>query len=126
MPPFDLTHKTAFVTGGGSGIGAEIARVLAAQGARVTVCDINAENADAVASEIKGKSAILDVSRLDSVEKAFSGYETLDILVNCAGIGFIGNILGTTTEDFDRLMGVNARGMFHCMQVAIPLMQKKR
>jgi 2-keto-3-deoxy-L-fuconate dehydrogenase len=122
--PFDLSNKIAFVTGGGSGIGAEIARVLSLQGASVTIGDINGDHADAVAKEINGKSAILDVSRVDSVQKAFSGLSKLDILINCAGIGFIGNILQTTTEDFDRLMGVNAKGMFLCMQAAIPLMKQ--
>jgi 2-keto-3-deoxy-L-fuconate dehydrogenase len=123
---FDLSKKTAFVTGGGSGIGAEIVRVLASQGASVTIGDINGDHADAVAKEVSGKSVILDVSRVDSVQKAFSSLSKLDILINCAGIGFIGNILQTTTEDFDRLMGVNAKGMFLCMQAAIPLMKQNK
>jgi len=108
---FRLDHKHAVVTGGASGIGAAVADTLRAQGAVVRVLDLDAR-ADLPA----------DVTDPDSVARAFSQAEAeapLDILVCSAGIGFIGDILHTSTDDFDRLMAVNARGVFLCCREAV-------
>jgi NAD(P)-dependent dehydrogenase (short-subunit alcohol dehydrogenase family) len=123
-----LDGKLALVTGGGSGIGAEIVRVLAEQGARVVVGDINEAQGQQRAQEVGGVFAPLDVSNPEAVAAAFETVDalgTLAVLVNCAGIGFVGNILSTSVADFDRLMGVNARGVFLCTQAAIPRMQRR-
>ncbi|WP_395144644.1 SDR family NAD(P)-dependent oxidoreductase [Armatimonas sp.] len=112
---FRLDGKRALVTGGASGIGAAIAQTLKAQGARVLVLDLN-DHADLPC----------DVSEPDSVARAFAKADEhgpLDLLVCSAGIGFVGDILKTTPADFDRLMGVNARGLFLCCQEAVRRMK---
>lgn len=112
---FRLDGKRALVTGGASGIGAAIAETLKAQGARVLVLDLN-DHADLPC----------DVSDPDSVARAFAkadGHGPLDLLVCSAGIGFVGDIIKTTPADFDRLMGVNARGLFLCCQEAVRRMK---
>lgn len=108
---FRLDHKRALVTGGASGIGAAVVATLRAQGAAVQVLDLS-EDADLVC----------DVTDPDSVARAFARADDqgpLDILVCSAGIGLIGDILQTTPADFDRLMAVNARGLFLCCQEAV-------
>jgi 2-keto-3-deoxy-L-fuconate dehydrogenase len=130
--PFRLDGKVALVTGAASGIGAEVARVLAGQGANVHVGDINPEQGEAVAGDIRGAGGSasfvpLNVSDHESVENAFAVVDAagpLDLLVNCAGIGFVGDLLHTTEEDFDRLMAVNAKGVFLCSQAAVKRMKE--
>lgn len=112
---FKLDNKRAIVTGGASGIGAAVVATLRAQGAVVQVLDLDA-----------GADLPCDVSNPDSVAQAFSKADDagpLDILVCSAGIGLVGNILQTTAADFDRLMGVNARGLFLCCQEAVRRLQ---
>lgn len=114
---FSLDGKRAIVTGGASGIGAAIVETLKTQGASVLVLDLS-DHADLPC----------DVSDPDSVSRAFAKADEeaggpLDILVCSAGIGFVGDILKTTPADFDRLMGVNARGLFLCCQEAVRRMK---
>lgn len=127
---FDLTNKTAIVTGSGSGIGRATAITLAAQGARVFITDINEENVRDVLGEISQKggeaiSLICDVTHQADVREKFSGVDQLDILVNCAGISQIGTATSTTEEDFDRVLNVNVKGVYNCLHIAIPMMQKR-
>jgi len=123
--PFRLGGKIALVTGAGSGIGEQIARLFARQGAHVFVADVNAEAGQRVAAEIGEASATfvsLDVSDPASVNAAFARVDEagrLDILVNNAGVGFVGDILHTDLADFERLMAVNVRGVFLCSQAAV-------
>jgi len=124
---FRLDGKVAFVTGAASGIGAAVARMLAARGAHVLVGDRDTEAGEQVAGEIRAAAgaatfAAIDVSDPASVEAAFAvsdGVGKLGILVCCAGIGFVGGILGTTPADFERVMSVNAKGVFLCCQQAV-------
>ena len=132
--PFRLDNKSVLVTGAASGIGEQTARLFARQGARVAVADINAETGERVAAEIRRdgqRDALfvpLDVTDPDSVEAAFVRAEEaagpLDILVNSAGISFVGDILQTTPADFDRLIAVNVRGVFLCSQAAVRRMKE--
>jgi 2-keto-3-deoxy-L-fuconate dehydrogenase len=116
MSVLRLDGKHAVVTGGASGIGQAIVERLAEFGARVTVLDLNARDG------FPFRIIPTDVSNPESVAEAFAAIDEIapvDILVCSAGIGFVGNILGTTPEKFDQLMGVNARGVFLCCQQVI-------
>jgi 2-keto-3-deoxy-L-fuconate dehydrogenase len=128
---FRLDKKIALVTGAGSGIGQEIATLFAEQGATVLVADIRFDAAEAVAMEILAQEGNAEALRLDvtdekQVQNVFAQvgqkYGRLDILVNNAGIGHVGNILETSLEDWERVMAVNARGVFLCSKYAVTQM----
>jgi 2-keto-3-deoxy-L-fuconate dehydrogenase len=126
---FGLAGKEAVVTGAGSGIGKAVALLLAAQGARVTILDINADQAHAVVEEIEaagGKAAAgqADVSNQNEVTALFEQLSRLDILVNSAGISHIGTVESTSEGDMDRLYKVNVKGVYNCIHAAVPLMKK--
>lgn len=120
--PFRLDNRTALVTGAGSGIGAQIARVFAGQGAHVFVADIEDESGARVAGGIGGEFVHLDVSEPASVDAAFAAAGEIDILVNNAGVGFVGDILHTPLPEFERLLRVNVQGVFLCAQAAVKQM----
>ena len=130
--PFRLDGKTALVTGAGSGIGEQIARLFARQGARVVIGDISEEAGRRVVGEIEetGGQAIfvpLDVTDPASVEATFAAIEAtaaVDILVNNAGVGFVGDLLNTPLADFERLFAVNVRGVYLCAQAAVRRMKE--
>ena len=128
---FNLTGKSALVTGAGSGIGESIAHALAEAGSTVFVTDINAEGAERVAGQIReaggtAQPLVLDVSDTAScsaaVREVGATHDQLDILVNNAGIGTVGTILETTVEDLDRLYAVNVRGVFNVSKAFVPPM----
>ena len=131
---FDLQGKRAVVTGAASGIGLAIAEIFAAHKAEVILLDLDPEKATAAAQAIATKSSAnvsgvgCDVSSAESVAKAFAKLDgTIDILVNCAGIAHVGNLVSTSPEDMDRLYGVNVRGTYLCMKAAIAgMMETKR
>jgi NAD(P)-dependent dehydrogenase (short-subunit alcohol dehydrogenase family) len=128
---FSLQNKHAFITGAGSGIGKAVAMVFAKQGAIVHVMDINEQQAQATANEIKeqGGSAqahIIDVSNQQQVKDLFQQSGSVDILVNSAGVSHIGKADTTSTEDFERLFNVNVKGVYNCIYAAIPLMKKNK
>jgi NAD(P)-dependent dehydrogenase (short-subunit alcohol dehydrogenase family) len=106
--------KRALITGAGSGIGAAVARLLAAEGAEVIVADLFPE---AVAEELGAQAVVLDVRHEAEVEFAMGD---LDVLVNCAGIGSTTNAPETTLDIWENVFAVNARGTFLCCKYAIP------
>jgi len=115
---FRLDHKTAVVTGAGSGIGEAIALALAEHGAVVYVVDREIAAGEAVVSKIRAHGgeahfAVLDVSDAAAVERWASTIAPPDILVNNAGIGHVGDLTSTTAADLDRLHAVNVRGPFN-------------
>ncbi len=132
MPhPVDLTGKIAVVTGAGSGIGRATASLLARQGARVHVADVNRDGANAVAAEIEAAGGaavahVVDVSDPEAVEAfavaVFGADQRVDILHNNAGIGHAGNIEATTTEDWQRVIGINLLGVAYGVQAFVPRM----
>jgi NAD(P)-dependent dehydrogenase (short-subunit alcohol dehydrogenase family) len=127
MKMFDLTGKTAIVTGGGSGIGRAIAVALASQGAAVCILDLNIALANEVVEEITNAGGVAsfvpcDVSDADKVAKAFkeaTNGQPLDILINNAGIAHVGNIANTTPHDFDKIIAVNVKGVYNSARASI-------
>jgi 2-hydroxycyclohexanecarboxyl-CoA dehydrogenase len=120
-----LEGKKALVTGGAGGIGAAIARRLAAEGAEVTVGDLNLEGATKVAGEISGLPIELDVTDLGSAQAAVeSAGAPIDILVNNAGTDEFGFFTQTTPEQWEKVIGVNLRGVLNCTYAALPGMQE--
>ena len=127
-----LKDQAAIVTGGASGLGAATARRLAAQGARVAVCDLNAQLAEAVAAEIGGVAVICDVSDAASAEaaiaKAAAAHSPARVLVNCAGIGVAKRVIGKegpmALGDFDKVIKVNLIGSFNMLRLATAGMSK--
>ena len=130
---FELTGKTAVVTGAGSGIGQAVAVLFAKQEARVAVLDIDGANANETARAITtagGKAAAFpcDVSDAAAVTAIFEAIEAdiqlgpVNILVNNAGIAHVGTLESTTEADFDRISRVNIKGAYLCAQAAVARM----
>ena len=120
---FDLTDRVAIVTGGGRGIGHEIALTLAQAGAHVAIAELNADAADAAAQEIAelGRQSLAvptDVRDHASVENMVSRvlehFGKIDILVNNAGIALNVPSETATVEEWNRILGVNLFGPIWC------------
>ena len=117
--------RKALVTGGASGIGAAIARRLAAEGADVTIGDLNLEGATEVAGEISGLAIELDVTDLGSAQAAVEGAGApIDILINNAGTDEFGFFAQTTPAQWEKVIAVNLRGVLNCTYAALPGMQE--
>lgn len=128
---FQLNGKIAAVTGSGSGIGKATALLFAKQGAEVHLLDLNEEAINSTANEIEeanGKTVahVCNVTNQQQVKQVFNAIGSIDILVNSAGISHVGNIEGTTEDDFDRLYQVNVKGVYNCVRSAVALMKKNR
>ena len=130
-----LKDRVAVITGGGGGIGAQICRAFAAEGASVAVGDIRLDAAEEVADELRdsGHRAVarsFDVADRSRVEAAADSIESelgpLDIWVNNAGVSHIVPFPECTDELWDETMRVNLRGAFICCQAAIRRMLPRR
>ena len=128
-----LQGKVALITGAARGQGAEEARMFAKEGAKVVLADVTDQEGTAVAAEIAeaGGDAIyihLDVTNEDewqsAVQSAVAAFGKLDILVNNAGIWRRGRVLETSSDQWDDIMDVNAKGVFLGTKAAIPEMRK--
>jgi 2-hydroxycyclohexanecarboxyl-CoA dehydrogenase len=119
-----LEGRTALVTGGAKGIGAAISRRLAAEGADVTIGDIDVDGAADVAGEIGAESMHLDVTDNDSARAAVDAVGRLDILVNNAGMDEFGFFTETDPDQWGRIVSVNLGGVFACTHAALPGMQQ--
>jgi 2-hydroxycyclohexanecarboxyl-CoA dehydrogenase len=124
-----LEGKTAFVTGGASGIGAATARRLAAEGARVGIGDLNQDGAREVAGELDGFACMLDVSDTASVRAgigaATAALGDIDVLVNNAGTDRFSFFVNTDEELWDFVLGVNLRGVLAVTHAVLPRMQER-
>lgn len=129
-----LAGKIAIITGAGSGIGHEAAKLFAREGALVVVADRDIASAERVAGEIAGQGGKaeplqVDVSREAEVKAMVDSVATrhgrLDILVNNAGYGFAGTVVTTSEVDWDALMAVNVKGVFFGCKHAIPVMERQ-
>lgn len=123
--------QAAIVTGGGSGLGAGTARVLAAAGAKVALFDVNEEGARKVADEVGGIAVNCDVSDATSAEAAIAKARDVHgparILVNCAGIAPAERIVGRNgpmpLDNFRKVIEVNLIGTFNMIRLAAADMQ---
>ena len=121
--PFRLDGRKALITGAGSGIGEATARVLSAAGASVFIVDVDRARAEKLSVELPGSTALAcDITEEAAVGHMFAGIPALDILVNHAGIGLVGNIQETGLADFQRLFRVNVEGMYIVTKAAMPLL----
>jgi NAD(P)-dependent dehydrogenase (short-subunit alcohol dehydrogenase family) len=120
-----LEGRTALVTGGASGIGAAIARRLAAEGARIVIGDIDEAGAGEVAAEIDADAVRLDVTELESAAAIAGSAGPFDVLVNNAGTDDFGFFTDLTPERWRRLLAVNLEGVFNCTHAVLPAMQDR-
>ena len=127
-----LRGKNALITGSAGGIGAEIARVFAAEGAEVFICDMKAEDGEHMAATIRssgGKARFfhLDVTSEESWKSVYRGIAEaglrVDILVNNAGINIRKPVEEMAAGEWDTMFAVNVRGPFLGIKHAIPLMR---
>jgi NAD(P)-dependent dehydrogenase (short-subunit alcohol dehydrogenase family) len=124
-----LAGRLAIVTGGAQGIGAEIARAYAAEGARVAVLDVLADRAARHADDIGGIAVTVDLSQPSDVRRAMAeAVERLggvDVLVNNAGVLRFADVLDITVDDWDLTFDVNVRAMLLTTQAAVPAMRRR-
>jgi len=130
-----LSGKVALVTGGAQGLGLAVSRRLAAEGAIVYVCDINAKDGEETARRLREDLGVkvefleLDVANEASWKAALAALVArsggLDILVNNAGINIRQPIEEMDIENFDKMMAVNVRGPFIGIKHAIPLLRER-
>jgi NAD(P)-dependent dehydrogenase (short-subunit alcohol dehydrogenase family) len=125
----ELDGKVAVITGGGSGIGASLARACAAEGMRVVVADVNGERAAAVANELgdtETAARTVDVSDADAVQEladfSFDTFGAVHLLCNNAGISPAGRIWDFTDDDWRTLVGVNIHGVANGIRSFVPRM----
>jgi NAD(P)-dependent dehydrogenase (short-subunit alcohol dehydrogenase family) len=128
----DIRGQAALVTGGGSGLGAATARMLADAGAKVAILDVNDNAAAEVATDINGIAIHCDVADGASTEaaigKAAADQGTARILVNCAGVGKAMRIVGKegpmALADYERIIRINLIGTFNALRLAATAMSK--
>jgi NAD(P)-dependent dehydrogenase (short-subunit alcohol dehydrogenase family) len=123
-----LKDKVAMITGAASGIGLATANWFCREGAAVVLADNQADRAEQEAATLRAAghraiAAAVDVARSDevrsAVELAVREFGRLDVLFANAGIGYTGDLLATTEADWDRVMGVNAKGVFFSCREAV-------
>ena len=130
---FELTQKTAIVTGGGDGIGKAISETLSKHGATVYILDVNEESGNRTAKTIidNGNQAYFmkcDVSNqqqvMDIVNTINEKERKIDLLINNAGIAHIGTAENTSEDEFDKVFKVNVKGVYNCIYSCLPFMKQ--
>ncbi len=123
-----LDGKVAVVTGGASGLGQAVARGFVREGARVVLGDVDAAGLDRMAGELGAKVCVkrADVARREDVAALFKAcdeaFGPVEILVTCAGIISSAPLAEMTEAEWDRVMGINTKGTFFCIQEAVARM----
>ncbi len=127
----DLKGRVAIVTGASRGIGRSISLALAEAGAHVVLAARHIDALKKVEGEIAGRGGeatpvTADIGKEEDIESLFSrvkkGLGRLDILINNAAFGVWGELVNFSMKDFDRMMNVNARGLYLCCQQAMKIM----
>jgi NAD(P)-dependent dehydrogenase (short-subunit alcohol dehydrogenase family) len=123
-------ERAALITGGSSGIGLAIARMLRDEGFDLTLASRRAEKVEAAAAEIGAVAVAADVSDADDCARLVAEHRKrfgrLDVLVNSAGVGIGGRVEDLPVKHLDLQLGVNLRGLFLVTQAAIPLLRETR
>lgn len=126
-----LEQKVCIVTGAGQGIGAATALKFAQEGAHVVACDLKLEAVEAVAAHCQAQghpamAVAVDVTQRDQVDAMVTAvlakFGRIDVLVNNAGITQDARLQKMTLDQFDRVVDVNLRGVFHCAQAVADTM----
>ena len=129
-----LKDKIAVITGSGKGLGEAMALLFSREGAKIVVFDIDEPAGRETVEQIRGQGgeAIFvhgDVSKPDDavrvIDAAVDAYGRVDVLVNNAGIHVDRTVADTTEEEWDRILGVNLKGVFLCSKAAIPQMRRQ-
>ncbi|MEE8372968.1 MAG: 3-oxoacyl-[acyl-carrier-protein] reductase [Dehalococcoidia bacterium] len=130
-----MSTRVVIVTGGGQGIGREIALKFAELGASVVISDVNITSAKEVAVEAEAKGAssaaveanvALPEQVASLVDQTLSSFGHIDILVNNAGITRDGLLMRMSEADWDQVLSVNLKGAFLCTQAVLRPMMKQR
>ncbi|MEW5812391.1 MAG: SDR family oxidoreductase [Actinomycetota bacterium] len=128
-----VAGKTAFITGGARGVGAEVARQLHARGANLVLTDLDEEPLAALIDELGGSrvsTELADVRDLPAMEaaaaRAVERFGGIDIVVANAGIASYGSVLQVDPEAFRTLMDVNVTGVFHTVRATLPAVLDRR
>lgn len=121
-------ERAALVTGGSSGIGLAIARMLAGEGYGLTLVSRRPEKIEAAAAELDANAVAADLGAPDECARAVAAHRDrfgrLDVLVNSAGIGIGGRVEDLPAKHLDLQLGVNLRGLFLVTQAGIPLLRE--
>jgi NAD(P)-dependent dehydrogenase (short-subunit alcohol dehydrogenase family) len=122
--------RAALITGGSSGIGLAIARMLRDEGYELTLASRRPERVHAAAEELGAVAVATDVGNADDCQRLVAEHRErfgrIDMLVNSAGIGIGGRVEDLPVKHFDLQMAVNVRGLFVVTQAAIPLLRESR
>lgn len=127
--------RTAIVTGASSGIGRETARELAGRGANVVLAARGRDGLDAIATDIaplRGRCLVVPTDVTDRfavqvlVRRTAEEFGSVDLLVNCAGVGLFAPIAGGSLDNMRHVFDVNFWGSVYCIQAAVPYMQTQR
>jgi NAD(P)-dependent dehydrogenase (short-subunit alcohol dehydrogenase family) len=127
---YALSGRVGLVTGGGGGIGRAIAQRLAHDGMAVAVLDRDADAAQTVAADIGGLAVTADVTRPQEVGSAvdtvLARFSRVDLLVNNAGVAWMGPVLDTPLEALRSMLAVNVEGVFIVSRAVLPHMIERR
>ncbi|MDQ6664015.1 MAG: SDR family oxidoreductase [Acidobacteriota bacterium] len=123
---FDFRGKTAIVTGGANGMGLATARILARQGARVWLFDLDRENPADAASALGGLGIAVDVTDSSALRTAFSVVPAPDVVIANAGVAANAELTATSIETWNKTIAVNLTGIFNTVQCAAWRMKPHR
>lgn len=131
-----LQHKTALITGAGSGIGSAIAELFAQHGANLALLDLELGAVEQLANQLHAgtgrrclplRADVTDAAQVNaSFAQAIDTLGRIDVLINCAGVNVFRDPLNLQANDWDRCMDVNLRGAWHCISAALPSMLSAR
>jgi NAD(P)-dependent dehydrogenase (short-subunit alcohol dehydrogenase family) len=123
-----VSDRAALITGGSSGIGLAIGRMLRDEGFELTLVSRRREKIEAAAEELGAHAIAADVGDADECARVVAEHRErfgrLDVLVNSAGVGIAGTIEQLPAKHFDLQVGVNLRGLFLVTQAAVPLLRE--